>query len=270
MKSPDDVLYLKQRFHKNRSPLGRFLDALSLRLLFFLSALILFSRQVSPVWVRLILSGIALSCFMILLHIISRLRYEAFVQKETNRVQRELFFRHLWKTSDDALISLAAPLLRSGERLVILHRVEQADGDDALEATFHGPRVALLSTGGFTASAETFAQCLKDRLRLISPEQLVKQAEGSGKLPTQEAVSEEMARRYTQTKEKRKRVVSLAFSGSFPGKYFLTSGLFILLSFFTGYALYYRLLALFSSCIAVVGAILSRNQEPHPHFEKGI
>ena len=270
MKAPDHVLYLKQKFYKNRSPLARFLDAFAARGLFFLFALVFFSRRVSILWVNLLLSGIALSCFMILLHIVSRLRFESFVLRETEAVQKELFSQHLWAAADAELSALAAPLLQKDETLVLLRRVEKADGDAVRNALSPGKKVALLSTGGFTPSAEAFAHGLPDRIRLIFPEQLIHQGARLGKLPPPEAALTEMARRCSLAKEKRKRTVSLAFSGTFPGKYFFTSALLILLSFFTSRSLYYRLLALLSSSIAVIGAALSRTRTSNPPPGNGI
>lgn len=254
------IRYLKKQFSRGRSPLARALDYLALRILIFLAALLFFRQRVYDGRIALLLSAITLSAVMVLLKIIREYRFEAFCKRERHRLSKHLFFRTLCRLPESKLRLLARPLA-ADRRLILLHRAEKADADAVLAASGIDDTAALLATGGYTEAARAFANDVTHPIALIDPEDLFPIAKRAGCTPAEAEIDREMARILEDSAQKRRARAGLAFSGTFPGKYFICSFCLIVLSFFTNYALYYRLLALFSMGIASVGAILSLPRE---------
>lgn len=248
--------YLKSRFYHGQSALARAVDYAALRLLIFILAFLFFRGRCDTIGQAALLSAIALALIMIPLRLVRLYRYESFVLKETARLQEKLFLERLCRMPEAALRALSRPHAK-GAKLIVLRRAEKADADAVLTASSLDGRAALLATGGYTPFAKTFAASLENGVALIEPADLLPDAEALGFLPDEEDAFDRMRLVVERAKDSKKRLRAAVFSGAFPGKYFLTAALLIVLSFFTRYAVYYRLLAILSTLIATVGALFS-------------
>ena len=249
--------YLKKKFTGGRGAFARAVDYAALRLVLLIAAyLLLRSKALLPAY-ALSLSLVALAAIAVLLRIIRQSRYDAFVRAETERLQKKLFLEGLSVTPEPALRRMAKGLAE-GRPLIILRRAEKADADAVLSAGNRSGSAGLLCTGGYTPSARAFAARPEIAITLIEPEALIAHAKEGGLLPSGEDAFSEMRRLYEADCDAKKHRRSLAFSGAFPVKYFLSAALLTALSFFTRYAVYYRLLAILCMGAAAVGALLSK------------
>ena len=154
------------------------------------------------------------------------------------------------------------------ENPIPMQRAEPVGADALLPLLRQSPDQALVicSSAGFTPAAEAFVLHSPRRARLIGPDALVTAAGQADALwPDDEAVHAYIAAEQRRRAGARRRLGELLRenAGAYGRKYALTAGILLLLSFFTRYTLYYRILA--GLCLSIAAASLFRRHAAHPN-----
>lgn len=242
MRSAEDAVFRK-RFCGGRSLFARALDYFAIRAVLLIAAFLYLRTLVESVRIAAALSLIALAAAMIGMRIVRETRYARFLSRERARIRRAIFLERLIFMPEDELLSLVEPL--SGGRPVVVLRHAEAAGPDALYPALrlYEDPFALFSTGGYADGARAFQRRCRPDVVLLEPDAVAAAAEKSPAYPTDEDVSERIrAEREAQRQQRRGRV-SRAFARGTAKKYALCACVLFAASFFSGYTIYYRVLA---------------------------
>lgn len=247
-----------------RSAFARAADDVAIRLLIFAASYLFLKSRVGDVRFTLLLS----LCILLLAALFMRLCTAVAGDRRVMRVRAEMKDRLL----DEKFLLLPPetfePLLMqlAGTRTpVLLQRRNPADADAILAACrAHAGEaaIAVFATGGYTDDARALSLRMPERIMLVPPEKLRRAACGG-----ENAVSEAELERYIEAeqaldKTRKKRRGALPFLTGAPKKYLVTAVALTLLSFVSGYGLYYRMLAGLSMSIAATGVLLGRGARP--------
>lgn len=259
--------YFKQRRYGGRNLLARTLDYIALRFILFAAAFLFFRLHLDTPRSAL-LAALSVLIVSLLLHVAREITMARFIKKEMIRIRRFLMREKLMFLPEPAFLELCR---RCGgvEDPIPLQRAEPVGADallPLLRQSQDRPPV-ICSSAGFTPAAEAFVLRSPHRTRLIGPDALVAAAGQSDALwPDDEAVHAYIAAEQRRGANARRRLGELlrTGAGTYGKKYALTAGVLLLLSFFTRYTLYYRMLAGLCLSIAAV-ALLRKSTTAHPN-----
>ncbi len=258
--------YFKQRRYGGRNLFARTLDYIALRVILFAAAFLFFRLHLDTPRSAL-LAALSLAVASLLLHVAREITMARFVKKEMIRIRRLLMREKLMFLPEAAFLELCR---RAGgvENPIPMQRAEPVGADALLPLLRQSPDQALVicSSAGFTPAAEAFVLHSPRRARLIGPDALVTAAGQADALwPDDEAVHAYIAAEQRRRAGARRRLGELLRenAGAYGRKYALTAGILLLLSFFTRYTLYYRILA--GLCLSIAAASLFRRHAAHPN-----
>lgn len=254
--------YYRREAAGGRSAFGRALDYAALRLILFVAFLLFFRSRLAEEAAALTLAGISLAAAMLLLRVARILRLERFTKRETARIRGTLLADKLMRLPEDAYYGLVSSLAEPGAAVYPLQRAEPADADAVLSALrAHGDaaRIAVFCTSGYAKSARLLAERSDPPVKLIPPDTVSRAVRGSVLTPSDEEVQRAIEQRLESRKAAKRSVQRRPFAGGLSGKYAFTALLLTAASFFTGYALYYRMLAGICMLFSVLGVLLSRD-----------
>ncbi|MEG1525355.1 MAG: hypothetical protein RRZ24_05445 [Clostridia bacterium] len=253
--------YFQARRGGGRGKLARGIDYVSLRLILFAGAYLYFAAQFSNKAMALLLAAVFLGLCMLVLHIWREIAMERFVKKELCRIKKALLTHKLLLLSSTSARKLCRPLCNEGEMPVLLQRALPADADALLTVlhTYQGcGNLAVFSCSGFDISAKAFAARLDGTLTIRDVEEVHHAAKEAGLSPSAAEVRAFIAEELRIQKQRKRAARPMPFVSGNTGKYFAISLILTGISFFTRYALYYRLLAGLCMAIAATGIAFSR------------
>lgn len=253
--------YYKRQMYRGRGAAARALDFFTLRAVFFAAGYLWFLSSVSNTLLALILAAVALAIFCVVMAMANKIRLEHFTDKERKRLAMELERDSLVLMPREELLRLArahaltregviergAALTLNGERLMLyaLQQTEQIRPEALLRA-YHSARRAgcahayVYCTSAISPEASAFARRLTEiRLTLFPPDALIGGQPDAEQLErAEQEVLERMSRRKQDAKERMRGTLS----GGRAPKYLAAAAMLFIASFFTGYALYYRMM----------------------------
>lgn len=265
-KERERVRYLLKGMSGGRNAFARTVDYIFLRLILFLGAYLFFASQGFERKRSLLLGVVFLGLSMALLRILREIRLERFEKKEMERVRALLMSDRLLLLPKEKATALTAALARPGEQTVLLQKAAPAGADDMAALLRDNPSkqpIRIYACSGFDDSAKRIALRLEDRLILGNWAELQKTAKGLDFSPTRQEVDNYLAWEARRRNKRRKIDLSGLLSRG-PGKYALTSFLLTLISFFTRYTLYYRLLAGLCMSAAALSILGERRHHEKP------
>ena len=242
MRSAEDAVFRK-RFGGGRSVLARALDYFAIRAVLLVAAFLYFRTLVASAQIAAALALVALAAAMVFMRIVREARYARFLSRERARIRRAIFFEKLIFMPEAELLSLVGPLA-GGRPVVVLRHAEQA-GPDALYPAlrlYEGP-FTLFATGGYANGARAFQRRCRPDVTMLEPDTVAAAAEKSQAYPTDGDVSERIRQERETLREQRRGRVSRAFARGTAKKYALCACVLFAASFFSGYTIYYRVLA---------------------------
>jgi len=262
MRSAEDAVFRK-RFGGGRSLFARALDYFAIRAVLLIAAFLYFRALVESERIAAALSLIALAAAMVGMRIVREARYARFLLRERASIRRAIFLERLIFMPEDELLSLVEPL-SSGRPVVVLRHAEAA-GPDALYPAlrlYEGP-FALFATGGYADGARAFQRRCRPDVVLLEPDAVAAAAENSKAYPTDEDVSERIRAERESQREQRRGRVSRAFARGTAKKYALCACVLFAASFFSGYTIYYRVLASLCALFSALAFFASSGNTQH-------
>ena len=255
--------YFRTRCAGGRTAFARAFDAVSLRALLGVAAFLV-CRPYFPLWAAVVLAIVAMALLSLLLGAAEAWRLKRFTAREMQRIRNVLLRDRLAMLPVSEGIQLTAPLCAAGETPLPLLRAAPATADELIEGLKkHAPpeKLAVFSPAGYDATARALARRLPERLRLYEPETLLAAA---GKTDMHPGTDEVYAFIRAELAAGRRRRVSMrtqAFAPSGAKRYLLTALALMLLSFFTRYPLYCRMLAGLSLTLGATSAAMRRTHQ---------
>jgi len=256
--------YFKQKRHGGKTTFARALDYIALRVILFLAAFLFFRIRLDTLRAS-ILAAILLLSTALLLHAIETVRLERFIRRETVRIRRLLMQQSLALLDEDAFLQLCKRT--GGEQAIPLQVAEAVSADMLLPLLRkHRRGCTVCSSAGFTQAAEELATRSTYPIRLLGTDALLSVVHEGDALWADDAaicayIEAERRRGKRMRSQLKKRFAE--HSSLYGRKYLLTAGLLFLLSFFTRYTLYYRLLATVSMTVA--GTVFLLSVRTHAH-----
>ncbi|MDO4542917.1 MAG: hypothetical protein Q4C01_00070 [Clostridia bacterium] len=227
--------YFKQKMSGGKGAVSRAVDAVFLRAILFALLYLLLPKSTNRLAVAILL-GIALC---IVLQLIANARLKRFIARESLSIKNEIRRERLLIMPYDELRALI------GEDKALIQKAEPITPNDLLE-TIKSPATVCYATADYTPQAKTLAQRLNPSLKLLDVCEAV-----------DIQISDSELSHYIKSKmllKKQQRRIGARLSAIGTWKFLLLGALITTLSFFTRYAVYYRLLA---SAAFIAFAVLS-------------
>lgn len=251
--------HIRERMHGGRRALARAVDYIALRLILFLAAYLQFLPRVATRATACLLASIALAMAMIMLHMAGELRYARCRKKEIEHVRGQLLQDALMRLDMQTAIPLVSALCPLDTSPVVLLTALPVDANALLSAvrSHRGcGELHVFACAGFDESANAFSARTNGQLVLHPKEEMYKAAIRAGMQPQEEAVYDAMRARirFEKAQTRRRRPTLWVAGGA--RRYAVIALSLTALSFFTGYSLYYRMLA--GACMTVAALCLLR------------
>ncbi len=253
--------YLKRRQSGGRGAFARIVDAMGLRIVLFAGAYLFLRPRTTDALPALIMSATFLGLCMIVMRIWREIGTERFAKREYARIRKVLLNDRLLLMNERKLGALAKELCNDGETFVLIGSVKPADADALLTAVRRygaDKRLCVCALNGFDPSAESAAMRMYERIRLSDAAALYKAVAVAAPV-TERDIEGYIAAELAADRRRRAQFRALRMDPNGAKRYLWTAVSLIVLSFFTRYALYCRLLA--GLCLSLMSlAYFTRSQ----------
>lgn len=290
MKRDPVLAYYKRRMSGGKSPVARALDFVALRALFFAACLLYFRSVANNLAVSLFLAAVATAVLCIVLHLVNQWRLDRFILRQRQRLYEQYLRERLMLLPRDEFLLYAhkhlntLPGYRAKEGEVTfrgkpcrVHVIQQPEplGPGALLGAYQAARaagaarLAVFSAGPVPEATYAFCRRIMDvAVEVFPPEALVKllsqQREPDEEQRIDAIIQGEID---AERAERQERLRSPVGSGR-ARRYLFAAGILLVGSFFTAYAIYYRIASGLCLCLAIVTAILQHRRMTKPPVEE--
>ena len=266
--------YYREHHQGGRNSLARAIDALVLRAVLALGCWLWFRYHIANQIAAILLTVFTATVCFSALHLWRGLRFEKFIQKETERLRDIVLRERLLLLTAEDFQSLCKQLLPDRPENVLLlcsQRAAPLDEDAALEAyrmarTKGRTALLIFSLSPCTAKTTLLLSRLPIPATCIHAEQILCKAKElpAGKI-TGDEVDAYILEQQRLNLTRKERTQTQPFSADRSKKYLLCAAILFAVSFVTGYTLYYRLLA--GLCLALSGTAFFLNRPTNPQKE---
>lgn len=246
--------YYKTKQRGGRNTAARMVDIVAMTLLFAAASFLWFRYTLNSPFAIAAFTLITTACFVLATLLLNRILFEKFITKEQERLKLQVLSERLVLLPKSGFVSLCEKAASSetdieGAYISHMQKIAPLTEDDIL-SVFHDAHktrktpLVLCTLAPLTPAATELFCRLPIRTVLISRQGIIDKAcETEGYAVTIEDVDAYIHGTMAARKELKKNAQSQPFIAANAKKYLLL-GLFLLaLSFFGGYALYYRMLA---------------------------
>lgn len=251
--------WLRKKQCGGRGLFARTVDYAALRAVLLAAAYLFFAARFPFRATALLLAAIFLAICMLILRLYREISFARFRIKELSRIRDQLLTDKLLLLDVPGALTLVSGLCPLGETPVVLQRALPVDAN-ALLAVLRTHRdcgkLHVFSCTPFDAGAQALSQRMESHVALHAPRELYQAAREAGV-----TVDSGELNAYLLTCLRRRPRGTRQFSlpdAPAARKYACIALLLLGLSFFTDYALYYRLLSGVCMSIAAAGASMRR------------
>jgi len=251
--------YYKQRQRGGRNTLARIVDYVCLRLIFAAACYIWFRVNIPNTAAAFILTAIATGLFVIASHLWGQFRFDAFVKRENERLMRLIALERLtlldrqafdaWMARVSDGISGLEDAYKVGVQCIDPIQCNQVLRMYRFAKDQHAEKIAFFCTAPLSAKAQ--ALCSRLEITYVGPDDLLSfcKADEQSPICTDADILARIRSEQAADATRRSRLQSHPFAKGRTLRYLVCGAILIGVSFFTRFALYYRLLG--GVCLAL-------------------
>ena len=260
MKNRKILRSYKRKFHGGRRTVVRIVDFIFFRLLFVGVFYLWFRTQVNTT-LSLWLSVIAMLMVSVLISLINSIRFDKFVAAERKKLLHAHILRQLQLMPYDEFKSLVGKSF-SHAHIFPLQSCDDVTRNDMLHIIKYAKSLgissaAVCATSSFTAEARRFSECVQGiELTLIDRDELIYKVISSFDEYSIEELEKDELLRAEREKKLRRSGLKKVFAPSMALKYAAAAVALFVLSLFTEYALYFKLMAFISLSVGAISLTL--------------
>lgn len=290
MKRDPVVAYYKRRMSGGKSPVARALDFFALRALFFTACLLYFRSVSNNLVVSLFLAAVATAVLCIVLHLVHQWRLERFILRQRQRLYEQYLRERLMLLPRDQFLVYARrhlntlPGYRAGEGEVTfrgqpcrVHVIQQPEPlvPGALLGAYRAARaagaarLAVFSAGPVPEVTHAFCRRILDvAVEVFPPEALVRLLSQQREPDEEQRIDAIIQAEIDALRAQRAESLKNPVGAGRARRYLFAAGFLLVGSFFTAYALYYRIASGLCLALAIATAILRHRRMTNPPVDQ--
>ncbi|MHB1315350.1 MAG: hypothetical protein ACYCX2_07700 [Christensenellales bacterium] len=266
------IRFYKQKLYNNRSILARSFDFAALRLAFFGVMVLLLRPRLNSILAAAFVALVAVAMLSVALHVLSSVRLEKFIKEYKGILRRQYIKERLSLLNSSFFMNLCKTvLIEKGCRIIFIrnkrgiavknkklvyiemlqnHCSEPLSAQELLDFYHrakekHTPQAMIFFCTSLSSEAKEFLEKITDlEIECVAEESLVQSAKKIGLSPSPEDIVQMIIKETESRRKAKASFRSIIFMPQKTKRYALSGVLLYIMSFFTGYNLYFRIIAI--------------------------